>query len=48
MVYFNEASKAREKGRFMFEESEASPLLCLFLRGSSAALRGKYEAAPSR
>jgi len=43
MVYFNEASKAKEKGRFMFEESEASRLLCLFLRGSSVALRGKCE-----
>jgi len=28
----------------MFEGSEASKLLCLFLRGSSVALRGKCEA----
>jgi len=30
----------------MFEGSKASKLLCLFLRGSSVALRGKCEACP--
>jgi len=44
--YFNEVSKAKEKERFMFEGSEVSKLLCLFLRGSSVALRGKCEVCP--
>jgi len=30
----------------MFEGSSASKLLCLFLRGSSVALRGKCEVCP--
>jgi len=30
----------------MFEGSPASNLLCLFLRGNSAALRGKCEVCP--
>jgi len=30
----------------MFEGSKASKLLCLFLRGSSVALRGKCEVCP--
>jgi len=30
----------------MFEGSFASKLLCLFLRGSSVALRGKCEVCP--
>jgi len=40
MVYFNEASKAREKGRFMFEERSFSVALPVF-KGEQRSVEGE-------